>query len=225
MKMKQIALAVLGMLSTAAHAQETALKNTFNVGIADLTIHSDSPNLTSNGPAFLTPPSGLKIDSATTVLFDYVRHIDDKWDAEVALGLPPSHDVRGTGFLAPYGVLAKVKQAGPTFFLNYKLGSVQDKLRPFIGVGLNYTRFFDAKSTDANNLAAGGPTKIRLSDSFGPAFQVGANYHLSGNWSMHGSIVVADVQSDLTATTGSIERKTHINFRPIVYTVGVGYSF
>jgi outer membrane protein len=225
MKMKQIAFAVLGMASMAAHADGSAYKNTFSVGVADLTIHSDSPNLTSNGPAFLTPPSGLKIDSATTVLLDYVRRIDEKWDAEVALGVPPAHDVRGSGGLAPYGVLAKVKQAGPTVFLNYKLGTDQDKLRPFLGVGLNYTRFFDGRSTDANNLAAGGPTKIRLSDSFGVALQAGVNYHLNERWLVHGSIVVADVQSNLTATTGSIERKTHIDFRPIVYTVGVGYSF
>jgi outer membrane protein len=226
MKMKHIALcAVLGMGSMAAYAQDGVLNNSIAIGYADLTIHSDSGNLTSNGPAFLTPPAGLRIDSAQTLMIDYVRRIDERWDAEVALGLPPKHDVRGTGALAPYGVLAKVKQAGPTFFLNYKFGSDSDKLRPYVGVGLNYTRFYDGESTAANNLAAGGPTQIRLKDSFGYALQTGLNYHLDQRWHVHAGIVVADVETDLTATTGSIARKTHIDFRPIVYTVGVGYSF
>jgi outer membrane protein len=33
------------------------------------------------------------------------------------------------------------------------------------------------------------------------------------------------VKSDLTATTGSIRRTTTIDFRPVVYTLAVGYSF
>ena len=225
MKMKHIAFGVLGMVSLGACAQDGVYENTFSVGIADITVHSDSPNLTSNGPAFLTPSAGVTIGNATTMIIDYVRRIDEKWEAELALGMPPSHDVRGTGDLAKYGLLATVKQAGPTVFLNYKLGTDQDKLRPFVGIGLNYTKFFDGNSTDANNLVAGGPTKIHLSDSFGVAVHAGARYRLSDHWTLHGGIVLVDVQSNLTATTGSIDRKTRVDFRPIAYTATLGYSF
>ena len=65
------------------------------------------------------------------------------------------------------------------------------------------------------------------------AAHVGLQYHFDRRWSLVGSIAVADVQSDLTATTflrGSssvvvMQGKTHINFHPIVYTVAIGYSF
>jgi outer membrane protein len=100
-----------------------------------------------------------------------------------------------------------------------------DKFRPFVGLGINYTRFYDAESSASGNLASGGPTKIELSDSWGPAAQVGARYKLAENWSVIGTIAVARVKSDLTATTGSITRTTTIDFRPVVYTLAVGYSF
>ncbi|HYD79498.1 MAG TPA: OmpW family outer membrane protein [Paucimonas sp.] len=216
------ALAALGTASASAFAQE---QNAVRLGLANLTIHSRAPDLTSNGPAFLTPPASLTVDNAQTLFFGYVRRINEKLDVELAAGIPPAHKVYGTGGLAPYGMISRVKQAGPAVFLNYKFGTDQDKLRPFFGVGLNYTKFFDGRSTDSNNLAAGGPTKIRLTDSVGPALQAGLSYRFDQRWSVNGAIIVADVQSDMTATTGSIERKTHIDFRPIVYTVCIGYHF
>ena len=223
MKINQIAVcAALGFTSIAALAQE----NTVRLGIASVTIHSQSPDLSSNGPAFLTPqPAGITVGDATTLLLSYSRKINDQWDIELAAGLPPSHNVYGTGRLAPFGMTAKVKQAGPTVFANYKFGAATDKFRPFIGAGVNFTRFYDGQSTASGNLATGGPTKISLSDSVGLAAQIGASYKLDEHWSLCASIVTAKVKSDMTATTGSIERKTTIDFRPVVYTVALGYSF
>ena len=223
MKITPLAVcAILGLASQAAYSQQ----NTVRLGIASITIHSESPNLSSNGPAFLTPqPAGITVGDATTLLLSYSRKIDDHWDIELAAGLPPSHDVYGTGRLAPFGVTAKVKQAGPTLFANYNFGAPENKFRPFVGAGVNFTKFYDGRSTDSGNIATGGPTKIRLSNSVGPAAQVGASYKLDERWSICGSIVVAKVKSDLTVTTGSIERTTTIDFRPVVYTLALGYSF
>lgn len=214
--------AILGVASQAAYSQQ----NSVRVGIASITIHSESPNLSSNGPAFLTPqPAGITVGDATTLILGYVRKLNDNWDFELAAGLPPSHDVYGTGRLAPFGVTAKVKQAGPTLFVNYNFGAPENKFRPFVGAGVNFTKFYDGRSTDSGNIATGGPTKISLSNSVGPAAQVGASYKLDDRWSICGSIVVAKVKSDLTVTTGSIERTTTIDFRPVVYTLALGYSF
>ncbi|KIF83747.1 hypothetical protein TSA66_14385 [Noviherbaspirillum autotrophicum] len=213
---------MLGLASVSAYSQQ----NTVRAGLIDLTIHSEAPNLTTNGPAFLTPqPAGLTVENATTLLLGYTRKLNEHLDIDVVLGLPPRHDVKGTGTLAPFGVIAKVKQAAPTVFLNYNFGAPENKFRPFVGVGFNYTHFFDGQSTSSGNLASGGPTKIELSDSFGLAAQVGASYKLTDQWSLVGSVATAKVKSDMTATTGSIERKTTIDFRPVVYTLGLAYSF
>jgi len=223
MKFAQITLgAALGLASLAVYAQQ----NTIKVGVAQLTIHSQADNLSSNGPAFLTPqPAGISIGDATTLMISYIRRLDDHWELDLESGIAPTHDTYGVGTLAPFGVITKVKQAGPTLFVNYKFGPPESRFRPFVGLGINYTRFYDAASTASGNLASGGPTKVELSDSWGSAAQVGAGYKIDERWSVVGTIVAVRVKSDLTATTGSIQRKTTINFRPLVYTLGIAYSF
>jgi outer membrane protein len=217
---------VIGMLVATASTMALAQQHAVRIGAAHIDIDSKSPDFTSNGPGFLTPqPSGLVVDDATTLLFTYARRLDDRWEIEFAAGLPPPHDVVGRDRIAPFGVIARVRQASPTLFMNYRLGVPQDALRPFVGIGINYTRFFDARSSEAGNLASGGPTKISLTESVGPAFQAGASYRLTDRWSVTGAVTIVDVRSKLIATTGSIRRRTTINYRPTVYTLCVGYHF
>ncbi|MBC3871317.1 OmpW/AlkL family protein [Undibacterium oligocarboniphilum] len=225
MKKTKIAAAILlGLLSTASFADE--YNNTVKAGVIGVFLHPESPDFTSNGPAFLTPqPAGLTIGNATTVLFGFTHRLTDHLDFDLTAGLPPEHNVYGRGVLGPYGVIAKVKQRAPTVFINYNFGAASDTFRPYVGLGLNYTQFFDATATASNNIATGGPTKIDLKESFGLAAQIGARYKINERWSLIGSLATAKVKTDLTATTGSIERKTKIDFKPIAVTLGVGYSF
>lgn len=223
MKIHQFAAcALLGMTSLAAHSQQ----NTVRAGVAHIMVHASSPDFTATGPAFLTPqPAGVNIANADTLLLSYSRALDDHWDVELAVGAPPSQDVLGRGTLAPFGVIAKVKQAGPTVFLNYTFGAKENKLRPFVGLGVNHTRFFDGKATDSGMLASGGPTSISLTSSTGAAGQLGLDYHFDPRWSLHASVIKAKVKSKLTATTGAIERRTEIDFKPVVATLCLGFSF
>ncbi|MBI3284551.1 MAG: outer membrane beta-barrel protein [Burkholderiales bacterium] len=220
-KIRFAACALLVLASASVFAQE----NTIRAGLVNLSIHSKSPDFTSNGPAFLTPPAGLEVGDANTLLFSYARKITNHVDIELALGLPPKHNVYGRGKLAAYGVLAQVKQRAPTIFANYNFGEASDKFRPYVGLGLNYTQFFDAQSTPMNDLGSGGPTKIDLKESYGLAGQVGLNYKLADRWFIGASLATAKVKTDMTATTGSIQRKTTIDFRPVVFALGVGYNF
>ncbi|MES2071835.1 MAG: OmpW family outer membrane protein [Pseudomonadota bacterium] len=226
MKKTQIAIGALLALASWSTMADEAHPNTVRIGYAHIAVHSESDNLSSNGPAFLTPqPAGIKVESANTVYLGYTRRLTANVDFDLALGIPPEHDNVGTGTLAPFGVLAKVKQRAPTVFINYNFGEESNAFRPFFGLGFNYTQFYDARATASNNLAAGGPTQVRLADSMGWAAQVGAKYNVTDRWFLLAAIATADVKSQLTATTGSIERKTVINFRPVVYMLTAGYSF
>jgi len=223
--MKKIHIAVsalCGLAAMSAHAYD----NTVRLGILNVQVHSESADFTSNGPTFLTPqPAGLTVANATTIMASYTRRLNDNFDLDLVMGIPPQHDVNGRGNLAPYGVISKVKQRAPTVFIDYNFGAPTNAWRPFVGLGLNYTQFFDASSTSNGNIASGGPTKIELKDSFGLAGQAGVNYKITDRWSVTASIAAAKVKSDLTATTGSIQRKTTIDFRPVVYGLCLGYSF
>lgn len=222
--MKHHHFALCAML--AALAGTASAQTTVRVGAIHIGLDVKSPNLTSNGPDFLTPqPAAIDVRNASTLLVSVSQRINEHWDAEVILGLPPRHDVVGKGTLAPFGTVSRVRQAAPTAFLNYSFGAAGDALRPFVGVGVNYTRFYDAESSAAGNLASGGPTRIVLTKSTGMAAQAGATYKFGQHYSLCVSVARADVESDMTATTGSIERKTHIKFNPTAVSAAFGYTF
>jgi len=225
MKVLKIAAAVaLTLAAGSSFAEDLGI--TVRAGVIGIALHPESPDFKSNGPEFLTPqPAGITVGNAKTLLFGVTKRLTDHWDIDFVAGIPPEHEVFGRGKLAPYGVLAKVKQRAPTVFANYNFGSPSDNLRPFVGAGVNYTQFFDANSTPANDLATGGPTKINLTSSWGLAAQIGVNYKLTEKWRLCASVAAAKVKTDLKATTGSIDRTTTIDFKPIVVTVGVGYAF
>lgn len=223
MKISHIAMCmVLGLGSMAAHAQQ----NMVRFGVINIQVHSVADPVTSNGPAFLTPqPASVSIGNSTTALLAYTRTINDHWDVDVVLGVPPKYNVYGAGTFAPFGTIATVKEAAPTVFAVYNFGNPGDKFRPYVGIGVNYTKFFDGTTTSSGELAAGGPSKIDTKDSVGLAVKVGGTYNLTDKWALVGSIGYADVRTTMTVTTGSIVRTGDVKFNPVGYSLALGYRF
>ncbi len=121
--------------------------------------------------------------------------------------------------------VARVKQTAPTLFLNYKFLDASSALRPYVGVGINYTNF-KITSTDAgNNLYGDGPVRISSTDSIGLAFQMGANYKLDKNWLVSASWATAGVKNNVTIRTNLSEQTLSYRFHPSVFSLMVGYQY
>jgi outer membrane protein len=230
-KIHRLALATMLALAAGAASAQSALEGfTVYVGGAYIDVRSKADPLLSV-PATLPPgvEAGVRVGDASTIGLGVVYRFTPNWSLEGAFGIPPEHSGYGTDFIEPFGQISTVKQVAPTFFVNYHFVDVMPGFSPFVGLGINYTRFTDSKSTASGNAASGGPTNIDLSDSWGVAAHVGLTYQIDRNWSIVGTLAYADVSSDLTATTptstGNVVRTTTIDFRPIVYTLSVGYSF
>ena len=109
--------------------------------------------------------------------------------------------------------------------LEYKFFDEEARLRPFIGVGVNYTNFYDRKSTAQGNAASGGPTRLSLTSSVGPAATAGLAYHVANHWNVYASYSVSQVKTKLKADTAGVIRTTHVSFGPQALILSVGYSF
>jgi outer membrane protein len=230
--MKSNYLLLASLLAAFASTPSLAQQNTVKLGISNVQPHSTSGNDFS-GPF---TPSGISVEvfNKTTPFFSFTREINDQWDVELALGVPPTHDiglkVNNTALPATAQALngqvgAKVRQVAPTLFVNYKFLEKTSPWRPFIGAGVNYTRFDNTSATDAGNALNGGPTSISLEDSYGLAVQGGVSYHFDDQWSVSASLATAQVKSKITTNTLGIERTADIVFKPRVFTVALGYSF
>ncbi|MFZ4480343.1 MAG: OmpW/AlkL family protein [Rhodoferax sp.] len=233
MKTTFFSASVLTALALSASGSAMAQATTIQLGVANVSPNSSSSAI--SGPFTPVDTLSLKVQNQTTVYFSAAREIDSHWEAQLALGVPPTHDV-SLVVLKPTGVpgsvaaldgatVAKVRQVAPTLFANYRFGESSSQIRPFVGLGLNYTVFSPADSTAVGDSVNGGATSIKLKNSVGLAAQVGLTAKLGGPWSVTGSWSTAQVKTTMTSNTLGIERTADISFHPSVFTIAVGYSF
>lgn len=121
--------------------------------------------------------------------------------------------------------VARVKQAAPTLFLNYKFLDASSALRPYVGVGVNYTNFKVTSTQAGNDLYSDGPVRISSTDSIGLAFQTGINYKLDKSWSLNAGWTTAAVKNNVTIRTDTSEQHLTYRFHPSVFSLMVGYSY
>lgn len=90
---------------------------------------------------------------------------------------------------------------------------------PYLGVGVNYTHFYNENAS--RNIA-----KVKYENSFGAAFQAGADLKLDNHWSVNVDVKKVYVNPDVTVTALSGARvHTSVDINPMIYGLGVGYHF
>ena len=133
------------------------------------------------------------------------------------LGVPPKITAKATGSAAFLGEVLSARNVAPTFLVNYYFGDPANKWRPYLGAGINYTRFTDIQSSLPT-------TSIEMSDSVGLAVQAGMNYAMSPRWGLFASVARINVKSDLVAVTSTVLTTT-IDFKPVTYAAGAWFRF
>ena len=228
-KIVTLALGVAVALATAgsAYAQDT---DPNDVRLGMYFVHYDTAATDISGPFV---PSGLNthVENVETLYLAYVRTLSPHFVAELAVGYPPLTKTEGKGPATlgsvPYNgqVISTARWIAPTLLFEYVFGDPASRLRPYVGLGVNYTRFIDRQSTAAGNAASGGPTSISLPSSVGPTVTAGVSYRLAERWHVYASYSVGQVNSKLTADTGGVLRTSEIHFWPNTLVVSVGYAF
>jgi outer membrane protein len=225
-----IAAATVAVLFSAlpARADDEAWNNSFRVGSYSVFYHLSATDL--QGP-YVPAGVNFKAKDLETLYVGYIRRLSPSFQVELALGYPPLSKLEGRGIATvgsvPYNgqVIGSARWLSPTVLFEYQFLPESYKLRPYIGVGVNYTAFYDRDSNAQGNAANGGPTRLSLTSSVGPAGTVGMTYKVSGPWHLNVSYSIARVNTDLTTDTAGIERTAHIKFGPQALVVSGGYSF
>jgi len=141
--------------------------------------------------------------------------------SNIGLGLlaatPFKHNISGAGDLAALGKLAEIKHLPPTLTLQYFPMHSSSALQPFVGVGVNYTTFFEEKTVGAIE-----GLDIKLDDSVGVAFEAGVDYMLSENFGLNAAVWWADIDTEAEITGLN---KFDVEIDPMVYMVGFTYKF
>jgi outer membrane protein len=168
--------------------------------------------------------SGLtvSVDNNTQLGLNLVYFYDNNWAVEVLAATPFTHDVKlydGTTETK----LAEVTHLPPTVSALYYFDT-NSAFKPYVGLGLNYTVFFNEKFTSTYKDA--GFSDLNLDGSFGYSVQLGADYELKDGWSINASARYIDISSDASfKVAGTVNGSATVDVNPMVYSLMVGYKF
>jgi len=228
-RLAPVALLLAGGLGTArADDGSTPLVNEVRAGAYFVRYHATADDI--SGP-FTPPGLNIHIKNVNTMYLGYLRHFDAHWSVEFAGGVPPTTRTYGKGPATVGSVpfngqeVATAKWASPSVLIDYTFLDPSQPVRPFVGLGINYTRFYERNSTPAGNAANGGPTTMSLSSSWGPAAAAGVSWQINRQFSLHAAYSGARVNSHYQSDTVGIVRETHIRFNPRAFVLAGGYSF
>ena len=129
---------------------------------------------------------------------------------EVIATTPQKHTVNSDAL----GNLGTLRHLPPTVTAQYHFAPDNASVRPYVGLGLNYTRF------SAVNL---GGLKVDKS-SVGLAYQIGADFPITKNISLNVDFKKIDISTDVkVAATG--EKLGKVKVDPTLFGIGIGYRF
>ena len=218
-----LALAVAAPLAHAHKAGDIIVR----AGAVTVDPHEKSSDIYVGALSSSVAGTGATLDSDTQLGLNFAYMLTDHWGVELLAATPFSHSVGVKGmpgsFAGLNGKLADIKHLPPTLSAVYYPLSGNSAFKPYVGVGINYTWFFDTELTGA---AEGkGFSGFDLKDSWGLAAQVGMDYMLTDNVMLNAQVRYIDIDTEGTTSYGGADVKVDVDVDPWVYMVGLGYKF
>ena len=202
MKKNLLAVAVLcALTSGAAFAQQAESPWLVRVRA----VHLDSANKDSTG-------LGLSVNNKTIPEVDITYFFNKNVAAELILTVPQKHDLRSNGTN-----IGSLKHLPPSLLLQYHFDA--PGFKPYVGAGINYTRFSSVRF-DPAVAAALNPSIDK--NSWGGALQVGVDIPLNKNLSLNFDVKKVYIKTDVFA--GGAKQGT-FKVDPVLVGVGLGWRF
>ena len=182
MKIAKSALAAAlaaGLLAGTAQAYEAG-NWLFRIGAYG--VFPESDNLSN----VLGTGANLNVDDGYSLGFNFTYMVNPNIGIELLLALPFGHDITLSGA----GTVAHTDQLPPTLSVQYHF-TPESSVRPYVGIGLNYTNFFNEETEGALE-----GTSLKLDDSWGVAGQLGIDIDVAPNWFVNADLRYIDISSD-----------------------------
>ena len=214
------AVALMAVAVSPALAHETGTW-ILRAGVGQVNPKSD--NLTfSDGVDTIS----LDVQEGTSLTLSGTYMFSPNWGLDILAAYPFSHDIDATIAGIPGSAkIGETDQLPPTVSIQYHF-MPDAQFEPYVGLGLNWTTFFNEKLVD--DLVAQGIETLSIDDSFGVAAQLGADWTMGDHWLVNFDLrwinIEADAQIGGTALGGTEDIGT-VKIDPWVYALNVGYRF
>lgn len=201
----RLTLAAAALLATVAAPALAQSKGDMTVGIG---VHNVNPQ----GGNSTTTAGQISVGDNTRPTLTFEYFVADKIGIEVLAAWPFEHDIK----LAGAGKIGKTKHLPPVLSIQYHFVN-QSNVTPFVGLGVNYTTFFDDVGTGA---LAGA--RLDLDDSWGFAAHAGVDFKLSERGSLRLDARYIDIGTDVKVNGAKIGK---VDIDPFVFGAAYVYRF
>ncbi len=189
---------------------------------------SSSNDVTSSKTGGSVPNTSVSVDNAYTLDIDITYMFTSNVGLELLLDLSSKHDVQSQGStlrsLAP-GNIISTRVLPPALILQYHV-LPQGPIRPYVGLGLNYTYFFDEEATGSLNNGLGGVSGVSLDSSFGWVAQFGVDYDMGNDWFLNADLKYMEIDTTANFDSGALEHvSVDVDINPWVMGIGIGKRF
>ena len=225
-----VALVSLALAAPLAHAHEAG-EIILRAGAITVNPKDDSSSVkVDQGPlagANLGGKATLNSDTQLGLNFAYM--ITNNWGIELLAATPFEHDVKlkGTALGAANGKLGSLKHLPPTLSVVYYPLDGKSAFQPYVGAGINYTWIYDEHVS--SQAQANGFSNFKASNSWGMAFQVGADYMITDNIMLNAQLRYIDIDTRATVENDAVapgtRARVNVDVDPFIYMVGLGYKF
>lgn len=169
--------------------------------------------------------SGVSVDNGYTLDIDFTYMFTDNIGAELLLDITSEHEVSSSGTLAAVapGSLISARALPPSLIAQYHF-MPRERFKPYLGVGINYTKFVNVKPT-SNGRTTLGLSGVDMDSSWGYVLQAGADYRINERWYLNADLKYIDMSTTATASSLLGPVRVDVDVDPLVIGVGVGYRF
>ena len=173
-----------------------------------------SPKDDNADTSALVADSGLQITSDTQLGLTGTYVVTPNIGIEVLAATPFTHTVEGDGALDGVDVMETSHLPPTVSALFYPMGG-DSAIQPYVGLGLNYTFFFD--ESDEAGLGSKG-----LEPSFGLSYSAGVDYMINEDWLVGAAIYKIDIDTEVK---GGAADGLEVEIDPTVLLLTCGYKF
>jgi outer membrane protein len=216
---------VLTLAVAAALASGAAMTHAYEAG--DWIIRAGAVTVAPDADSDIVDeslPVTVDVDDDTQLSIIGTYMATPNWGIELLAATPFSHDIDVNEVDAQAG---ETKHLPPTLTLQWYPRGGKDGWQPYVGIGVNYTIFFDEKA-DSDLEGIVGKADLDLDDSFGLSASAGVDIPFGEHWAFNAGVWYIDIDTTAEVTlreAGNAKVKFDVDIDPWVYNIGIAYKF
>lgn len=198
------------------------------VRVRGIVVHPDDSSGQVSAGGVPLAGTGVDVDSQAVPEIDVTYMLHQNWGVEVIAGIT-RHDVSFETAAPIAGLtdgfdLFDSWVLPPTVTLQYHF-LPDSKIRPYVGIGVNYTAFLWNDATDELESLL-GPVDVDMDHSWGLAGQIGVDIDFRDNWFFNLDLKYIDIDTTASLQTTPLGRlRVDVDVDPFVFGAGIGYRF